>query len=320
MREEEYAYAVAYTKTYENKMLSEKDIDALLRTKTVNEAVRILQDKGWGAEKETPAEMLSAEAEKAWQIVYDACGKDAPVELLLYQNDFHNLKTILKAVMSDADWEDLMLRPSIAEPAEIYEAVRQAQFDSLPEFLQTPAKEAYELISTTRDGQLAEIYLDKALFAAMQARARAEKSSFLQRWVELNIENANLKTAVRGAIGKKSKTFLENAIIPTTAMNTDKLLQAAGEGVDAVYTVVGEMYPEALEALQKSFDAFEKWCDNRRIFMVRQAKNQFFGVEPVLAFLIGKQAEIQTVRIILSGKQNGVPEEIIEERLRDMYV
>ena len=302
-------------------MLSQKDLDTLLRYETTAEAMKFLQDRGYGREAAEPEEMLRAEMEKAWQVVYDACGEEAPVEILLYQNDFHNLKTILKAVMSNAPWENLVLRPSVTAPAEIYEAVVHAQFDDLPAFLREPAREAYALISTTNDGQLTEIFLDKALFAAMHSRAAAEHSQFLQRWVEINIVIADLKTAVRGAFGRKTKAFLENAMIPSDTLHTERLVTAAAEGPEAVYDVIAAQgYPDAAEALRKSYDAFEKWCDNYRMSMVRAEKNKFFGFEPILAFLIGKQAEIQALRIILSGKENHVPAEIIEERLRDMYV
>lgn len=320
MREEEYAFAVAYTKTIENKMLSQKDLDTLLRYETTAEAMKFLQDRGYGRGAAEPEEMLRAEIEKAWQVVYDACGEEVPVEILLYQNDFHNLKTILKAVMSNAQWENLVLRPSVAAPEEIYEAVVHAQFDDLPAFLREPAREAYALISTTNDGQLTEIFLDKALFAAMRSRAAAEHSQFLQRWVEMNIVIADLKTAVRGAFGRKTKAFLENAMIPSDTLNIQRLAAAAAESMEAVCDVIAQAYPDAAEALRKSFDTFEKWCDNYRMSMVREEKNKFFGFEPILAFLIGKQAEIQALRIILSGKENHVPAEIIEERLRDMYV
>ena len=53
---------------------------------------------------------------------------------------------------------------------------------------------------------------------------------------------------------------------------------------------------------------------------IKKAKMKSFGFEPILAFLIGKEFELQTIRIILSGKQNNIPAEIIRERLRDLYI
>jgi len=40
------------------------------------------------------------------------------------------------------------------------------------------------------------------------------------------------------------------------------------------------------------------------------------GVEPVIAWLFYKEAEIRNVRLILTGKINGIPSNIIGERLR----
>ena len=40
----------------------------------------------------------------------------------------------------------------------------------------------------------------------------------------------------------------------------------------------------------------------------------------VIAYVIARQNEIKTVRIILSGKQNELPDDSIRERVRKMYV
>ena len=40
----------------------------------------------------------------------------------------------------------------------------------------------------------------------------------------------------------------------------------------------------------------------------------------VIAYVIARQNEIKTVRIILSGKLNDLPDDSIRERVREMYV
>ncbi len=45
-----------------------------------------------------------------------------------------------------------------------------------------------------------------------------------------------------------------------------------------------------------------------------------FTIGPVIAYVIARQNEIKTVRIILSGKQNELPDDSIRERVREMYV
>ena len=43
------------------------------------------------------------------------------------------------------------------------------------------------------------------------------------------------------------------------------------------------------------------------------------GSGPVVAYYLARQNEIRTVRIIVTAKENGFPEETIRERVRKMY-
>ena len=53
---------------------------------------------------------------------------------------------------------------------------------------------------------------------------------------------------------------------------------------------------------------------------MRSQKYESFSVGPLLAYLLARQNEIKTVRIILTGKQNVFQDEAIRERIREMYV
>ena len=39
-----------------------------------------------------------------------------------------------------------------------------------------------------------------------------------------------------------------------------------------------------------------------------------------MAYVIARENEIKTVRIILTGRQNDLPDDAIRERIREMYV
>ena len=157
MKETEYAYAVAYTHTLENRMLTKADYEALLNISSLEEALRFLSDKGYGGnggtERNLNAEiMLKEELSFTWSEVRKACPKDAPIHILLYQNDFHNLKTILKAVFSGADYKNLMLAPYTISPDVIHRAIAEGKPESLPDIFKNPAVQAYQILA--REGEL----------------------------------------------------------------------------------------------------------------------------------------------------------------------
>lgn len=314
MKDVEYAYAVAYIKTLENKMLQRSDIEIMINAPDAETVMKQLHDRGFSGD--TPEQLLKNEMERSWSAAYEVCPEEAPIDILMYENDFHNLKTILKAQVAGADWQGMILRPSLVEPQTVAKAVRDAEFSDLPEFMRDTAAEAYKLLTSTMDGQLAEVLIDRNEHLAVLNRAKAEKNDFLIRWAELLCTLTNMKTAWRCAVSAKSHDFVKNALVPVNGTCADTLIAAAGN-LGAVKEIIVARFPDADIS---SIGAFERWCDNKRLSYVRTAKGQSFGFLPILTFLVGKSFEIQALRIIISCKENGVGEQVIRERLRDMYV
>ena len=106
-----------------------------------------------------------------------------------------------------------------------------------------------------------------------------------------------------------------------TGVNVEQLIRAALAGADEIAQYLeGTSYAGGAEALRESPSAFERWCDNRMIETLKPQKYETFSVGPLLGYLIARENEIKTVRIILTGKQNGFPDDAIRERIREMYV
>jgi V/A-type H+-transporting ATPase subunit C len=82
----------------------------------------------------------------------------------------------------------------------------------------------------------------------------------------------------------------------------------------------GTDYAGGAEALKESASAFERWCDNRMMETIRPQKYNAFSIGPIVAYVLARENEIKTVRIILSGKLNGLSDASIRERVREMYV
>ena len=307
MKDVEYVYAVSYIKTLENKMLSHSDLETLIASDGIETAKRFLKERGWKGE--TSEELLKNELSSAWTKAYEVCPKEAPIDLLLYENDFHNLKTVLKATVQNEKWDDMVLSPFITPPEVIEKAIKTKNYDEIPEHLKNTVIDAYELLTSTMDGQLAEIFIDKAEHIAVLEGAKKTKNNFLIGWAELLIELTDFKTAWRCALADKSRDFVKDALI-----NPKEELIAP---VPAVIEAVKKSYPEAET---ESISAFEKWCDNQKLAYAKKAKAGSFGFAPIVAFLIGKSFEVKAARIILACKENGWGEEIIRERLRDAYV
>ena len=142
-----------------------------------------------------------------------------------------------------------------------------------------------------------------------------------QEYAQTAVAIADIKIAVRSQKTGKNVDFMKKAMVNCSEINVDQLTQAALAGAEEIAQYLeGTSYREGADALRISPSAFERWCDNKMTDSMRSQKYESFSVGPLLAYLLARQNEIKTVRIILTGKQNEFPDEAIRERIREMYV
>ena len=320
MNQTDYAYGVSYIRSIENRLLDKGDVESLILTKTPEEAIRILTDKGYSTEPVAPADyerLLSAQLEKCWETVREAAPKGAPLDLFLYQNDFHNLKVVLKATFTGAKQiESLFLSPHTVDTDLIVKTVSNQDFSLLPDMLKTAAEEAYRALSRTEDSQTADVIIDKAAMDFMYESAVQSKSAFVEKLVRVINTLCDIKIAYRGVKTDKNKDFLEKALSDRPAFSRDGLIAAALGGEDSLLSfLASHNFEGAANALKNSVTEFEKYASAAEKEMLQQANYITFGIEPLIAYILKKQSELLTVRIIMSCKINGLSEEKIRERL-----
>jgi V/A-type H+-transporting ATPase subunit C len=132
---------------------------------------------------------------------------------------------------------------------------------------------------------------------------------------------ANINIAIRGCKTNKNKMFLERAMAECGSLDKQKLIEATLQGMDAIYSYLAfTAYEEAITAIKESSSAFECWCDNLIMRYIQPQKYNPYTISPLAAYIIARENEIKTVRIILSGKRNDIADRLIRERLREMYV
>lgn len=320
MAEKDFAYAVARIRCKELTLLDGAFLEQLVSARDEDECLRLLTEKGW--EPAPAEEMLAAEEEKTWALIRELV-PDRPelFDALLYEADFHNMKAAVKAVFMNADPARLFLPRGTADAMELYRAVKERDWEALPEHLREAGLEAFDTLLHTRDGQLCDVILDRAALDAIRAAAKRSGSELLESWAERRVAAADMKTAVRCARTKKPLSFVQRALAPCATLDVEALAQAAVEGEETLAAfLAGTPYAETAKALEESFSAFERRCDNLLIEEIRPQKYNPFTISPLAAYVLARENEVKCVRVILSGKRNGLPEESIREKVRETYV
>lgn len=320
---EQYTYAVARIRSLEVALFSNATIDQLIACPTYDQALQFLSEKGWGdMETEGNADaMLTKEEEKTWNVINELVSDMDTFAVLSYPKLFHNLKAAIKDVCTEGTRNDIYYDDASISGDEMREIIMEKDFAKLPASMQDVAREAYETMSHTHDGQLCDIMIDKAALDAIYQAGKEAKDAIIRDYAESTVAVANIKIAVRSQKTAKSMEFMKRAMAECDSISIDRLMKAAAAGENEISEyLLTTSYAEGAEALKESPSAFERWCDNRLIETIKPQKYNAFTVGPLVAYLLARQNEIKTVRIILTGKQNDFPEEAIRERIREMYV
>lgn len=323
MNELEYTYAVARIRALEASLLTDSVIDQLLACKDEAQCLGLLNEKGWGnAETENDVEaILNCEEEKTWQVIQEVSPDLTVFDVMSYPKLYHNLKAAIKEVCTEVTNEKIFYDDCEIPGKEMLSIVENKAFERLPGNMEAAAKEAYETLLQTRDGQLCDVIVDRAALEAITQAGHDAKDEIIRVYAESTVALANIKIAVRCQKTGKSLEFMKRAMAPCESINVEQLAKAALSGADVLREYLKEtVYADGVEALEESPSAFERWCDNRMIEAIKPQKYNAFSAGPLVAYLLARQNEIKTVRMILTGKQNGFPDEMIRERIREMYV
>ena len=324
MRDTDYAYAVARIRANELRLLTKADLDSLISARTIKDALRALGDKGWendNINENNFESMLSKEQEKTWILIKESAPDPFMFNMLLYKNDFHNLKVAIKSALLQKDFPQYYLHPNTIDIDEIINNIKEKKFDKLPELLKDTAKEAYEVLMQTGDGQLCDIIIDKAALESIIKAVKDSNDEFLKGLAELMCATADIKAAYRACKTKKNLAFIKRTLAACDTLDIDDMAKAAVAGEhDFIEYISHTKYSDAAQLLSSSTSAFEKWCDDEIIKYIQSAKMTAFGISPLIAYILAREMEIKAVRIILSGKHNNLPQETIRERLRETYV
>ena len=320
MNRSDYAYSVAYVRAIESKLLTPSDIESLIGAKTTADALRILSDKGYGADisDRNFEAALTRAYRKCFDEISEIAPKDAPLDVLLYKNDFHNLKVVLKGVrLGVRDYENYIITPATCDWESLITGAVNGDFDNFPIMLKDTAAKAYDILGRTGDSQLCDTLVDRASMDYALNEAVRSKNEFMIGLTTLTNTLTDIKIAARCALTGKDRDFADMAISSKPDLSRDELIKSAASGLGALCEYLsGAGYGDAASALGISVADYEKYADNTINDYMKNAKYITMGIEPLISYIRSKENEIQSVRIIISAKQNGIDEEKIRKRLR----
>ncbi len=319
---EQYTYAVARIHTKESAMLNFQDMERLLAANEMTEAMAILAEKGYDSVgAEGADEVVERERASLWKLISELVSDMSVFDIFLLEKDFHNLKAAVKSVVSTEKAPKIFVEGGTVSWALIEKAVKNREFSDLPEFLKDTAEKAVKALLETGDGGICDVICDKAYLEACLSAGERSDSPMIRRYAELTVALSDIRIAARGARLGKAVEFFRRALAECKTLDCDSLGVAASKGIDELgeYLKMTD-YSAVSELLKENYTVFEKWCDDRLMTEIKKEKNNYFTIAPIAAYILAKENELKMVGLVLTAKQNKLDEEVVRERLRELYV
>ena len=322
----DYIYEVARIRVTEGSLLKKADLDQLLSEPDYDAAVNYLREKGWGAERGealSAEAMLQAESEASWALINELLKGGPELDILRIGKDYHNLKALIKQLYQNADLppERLLEEGGTLDKDSLRLIIEERDYDKLPEAMKEAAREASEVLSRTGDGQLCDIIIDKAALKALIAAGEKTNEPVLKEYAAVTAVSADIRMALRAAAAGKEAGAIKDMLAQAPELDLSALTEAALKGKKAVADYLRNTpYGELSEPLTHSMSAFECACDNLMIRRIKPQLSESLRLGPLAAYVIARENELKSVRLLLSGKKNGLPQELLAESVRETYV
>lgn len=325
----DYLFLSTRIKSLERNLLSRERMERMLEARSNEDAAKVLTECGYPEMPEVNVDVinqvLAEQRDKTYQDLYAFAPDPTLVDVFKVKYDYHNVKVLLKAEATGQDPSRLLVDTGRVPASALEEGIRASDLRGMPSILQSATLEAREVLGTTSDPQLADFVLDRAYFQDMMALAKQSESAFLEGYVRVQIDAANLKSVVRTLRMGKGTEFLKGVLFEQGNIDVNRILNTVGSGssLDELYaTSVLKSAAEAgaAAAAGGGLTLFEKRVDDAVNAYVGGAKYVAFGEAPVIGYLAAKDTEFTSVRIIMTGRLAGLPADTIRERLREAYV
>ena len=324
----QFTQALSRIWVLETRLLDKTKVERMLEANSADEVLKILGETEYanimGNIKRAAdyEEILSTELKRVYKLVYELCPVKEIVDLMSTKYKYHNIKVLLKGKFLEKDLSNMLIDLGGEDLNELKRKIDTDNFRDL--------KAVLEVISdfeANKDPQKIDIIVDRYMFKELDEIKKSLNYKFTDKLVNAMIDSTNVRTLLRVKKQGKGREFASEVLVTGGAISKDTLVAIINETPENIISklstsIYSDLIKEGVESYiaTNSANLLEKLSDNYIMDLMKSGKLVTFGPERILSYIYAKETEIKIIRIIMVGKLNNITEEVIRERLRDIYV
>lgn len=327
-----FTQAVSRIWVLETRLLDTPKVERMIEAPSASEVLRILNETEYSnvsaniKRPEDYEEILTAELKRVYDLVYEISPVKEVVKIMSLKYDYHNVKVLLKEKVLGKDLSSMLIKLGNLDLQEIKRKIDGDNLKSLNGILGKGVQDAMKVFEETKDPQKIDIIIDKYMYKELVEIKDSINYKFIDNLVKAMIDSTNIKTLLRIKKQNKGRDFAQEVIVNGGVIESSKLIALLNESPENIMsklqsTIYSNLIKEGFEGYiaTESASLLEKLSDNYIMELMKDSKLVTFGPEKILSYIYAKETEIKVIRIIMVGKLNNIAEEVIRERLRDIY-
>jgi len=322
-----YAYSTGRIRALETKLLSSSKVDKMVSSSSVNDALIYLEDTAYDdtiGEMKEPGkykELVNIEKMVSFELMNRLIFDLEVKHLFRTPYDFHNIKVLLKGRLSEMNTSEILTDFGTVPKKVMKSAFETDNFNLLPEFMREVIGEALAHHYLNKNLKTMEFLIDAMEYNHLLFLAKKTAVPFLTNYIRMKIDLTNISTFLRVKYFD-TKDNLEEALIDGGNITINFLLTLIGDTLESLPSYFRNTpYNHLIEVgVRKiiedgSFSNLDRESENYIMKYMRLSRYVTFGVEPVAAYFVSRDQDLNIIKMILVGKLNQLPEDEIRERI-----
>lgn len=322
MKDKLFANAVAVSRTSD--FIGDERFNRMIESKDLESAVKVLLESGYGGgivlESFADFEaLLEAEFAILDKLVKQSMPDEIGIECFYLFSDYHNIKVLMKALISKTDLDYLLKQGGIYSIAYLKDNIvsEHPNINKYVNDLIVESKTRLEDFSPMKFDTL----IDQAMFKDINSRLLNKKTSkYIKNYFELYIDATNIINLLRAIKIDESPNFFKPIFIEGGTISLNDMEEVYKDKTRIKSLLYGTVYEDIRErAFEIDLDVFDLIKDNKLISLFAPEKYDMVSDVPAIYYYLSKMNEIKMIRFILICVKNEVPKEDIRTRLRKIY-
>ncbi len=314
-------YALGRISVLSSDAMNKQKLDRLLQSQNAQELKRALQEIGW-ADIEDVEKAVSEHVVKACKVIRDLSVNEETLDCFLLRYDVNNLKMLLKARTLSMTAEHLSPCGTISVET-LKHAVTEHQYRALPEPLKKAMENLEKELAVHVDPLNIDVTLDKALYETIFSMLKKQDKVAHQYFVA-QVDMTNFLMAARCLNIKKPTNFFTNLLIEQGTVPEKQWIKAYENPErlpDTVKKYGIKVHNAAIQACvsKEKLPSFEREMEDYLLGLYMPFKRVMDKNERLLGYLLMRQREAAAIKLITAGKKSGFAQNVITERLRELY-